>query len=839
MARGDSLDAPIALEDDINDRPRYIPTNVSVPSVRWENTQSLDQDDIEEVEHQTAWEQAVAQRARVKQRRTTPKTLNNSPNLHQQNEQSSLMEPPLGRPPSVKSITIIDLLTDEDEPIRPRVTQQCTGAGTNQLPLDVWQLSAQRFGNFSNNDIRQEAPPIPGRTSNAQAAGHRTAILSPIYRSPYPLPPLTPRPLEPVHKVLEATQPSAFSSHQSLARPVSAVPINSILNEDISLHRSTQDTQTPLPSHKPAELAASDTIPSFLQPIGDLADHQRERTTCRRVNTTSERATAAAHTNKRVPLFPMAAKACMPGGSIVAVVQPKQKAIKSVRQKNYVPIRVSPQQSTSNYNSPYTSQDEVHTQSNNAPSPTTGPGSFQKNLAQTSATTNLGVSLTERPKDPYTKLDRLPSELQGGAESIFHRNPDNRGHHAHNSTIPSVHSPIAPLVEPDQNLEAPPPASGVTTDSTPNTTSVEERLHETTTFGNGVAAYVDKPKPALAIHAHDLATTRSAIDECLKRHIAERHEAHAKLTWIKMRHQRTYQEKDLRARRKQKCPAQSSLPERFIQHTSPFARMPVIQMPFDRNCTSKGLPDVGQEIFIKGKPKYTVVRSALLAPTSKFRSDSVIIPPFKEYVSLRNNVLADNESKLLATPYFEDEDYESRQALLGALPSIYELTHDEKGPLDLRKEQCRFYKTPIEAFLVEIGVTWNDVLYWLLASDDAIKQINATFSGSENFSMAMLDRSRYSIEEFERDEELKQTTLFDRGDEKWKEFVSQLEKPSATNLRLAATACAAVLQECEFSIWYLAQQSSVVQNNVWRKTASGEKPVQSLYRQIWCRVCHQ
>ena len=96
-----------------------------------------------------------------------------------------------------------------------------------------------------------------------------------------------------------------------------------------------------------------------------------------------------------------------------------------------------------------------------------------------------------------------------------------------------------------------------------------------------------------------------------------------------------------------------------------------------------------------------------------------------------------------------------------------------------------------------------------------------------------------AIEEFERDGVPKRNVLFKRNDRKWREFFPQLKEPSTSALRLAATACAAVLQECEFSIWYLARQSEAVQNHVAKKTACGQAARQSTYKEMLCRVCHQ
>ncbi|USP82641.1 hypothetical protein yc1106_09915 [Curvularia clavata] len=832
MARGNSLDAPVTLEDSYNGEFRYLPVPAPILSARRRNTQTLDQDDIEEVDHHTAWEQAVAQRAKAKKKQEQLRNLTNLTKPYPQDEHSGIPEPPFRRPSSVKPIAIIDLLTDDDESTRPRVTQQGADAGPNQTLLHAQRFSSHHPESSSNTGIPQETRPC--RIPTTQPTVLNAVTARPAYMSPYSMQPPILRPSETAH---EAVQSSGFPLRMSPVRPLPSVPINAILNHDTFLTKSFQDTNlVPLSSHKPDEIAVHDTVPSFLPPIGVLAGHQRERTTCRRVNITSERANVAGHPDKLEPPPPMAAEAYTSSSSSVTVFPPKQKAIKSVRQRNYVPLRTSPRPSTNKDDSPCTPQDEPHQNSNKAASRTASRSPFRGAAPQTSTVLNNEVRLTERPKDRNATLDRLPLEPQERAGGTSREHFENPGHHAYDCAAPSVNSSISPSLESDQNLKA----LGVRVDSAANMTPIGDPSREATPLSNDVSPNLDEVRSALANHVHDLTATQSAIDACLKRHVAERHEMHAQLTRIKMRNHRTCQERDLRARyRKEKRVLHSTLPEEFIQHTSPFAHMPAIQMSFDRNCASKGLPDIGQEIFIKAKPKDPVVRSTLSAPTTKYRSEAVIIPPFKEYVSLKNNILADNESKLLATPYFEDEDYESRQALLDALPYMYELTHDEKGPLDLRKEQCRFYKTSIEAFLKEIGVTWDNVLYWLLAPDHTLKHINASISGSESFSTVVLERSQYNIEEFERDGEIKTTTLFDRGDEKWRSFLLQLEEPSVLTLRLAATACAAVFQECEFSIWYLAEQSSSVQENVWRKTSSGKNAAQSAYRQIVCRVCHQ
>ncbi|KAF1838737.1 hypothetical protein BDW02DRAFT_336506 [Decorospora gaudefroyi] len=338
----------------------------------------------------------------------------------------------------------------------------------------------------------------------------------------------------------------------------------------------------------------------------------------------------------------------------------------------------------------------------------------------------------------------------------------------------------------------------------------------------------------------DPIAARSAIDTCLRRQLQTRHDQHAYLVCAKMRRQRTCQEQELRAHgHKGKSPI-PSLPGKYMQKASPFESMSPIQVPFDKKTSYRRFPHLNQEVFIKAKPKDIIVKSKMAASRmTGYKTDAVQIPPFREYVSLKNSILADNESKLLATPYFEDEEFEGRQTLLATLPYVYELTHDEFGPLGFRKEQRSFYKDSIEAFLAEIDVSWNDVLYWLLAPEKMIRRINDTLRASELFEGTLLERVRYEVEIFERDGDMKRATLFERKSKKWRKFLPQLNEPTARALRLVAIACAAVFQECKFNIWYLAQQSTAVQKHVLEKTAEGRSDTQSTYRQFMCRVCHQ
>lgn len=289
-----------------------------------------------------------------------------------------------------------------------------------------------------------------------------------------------------------------------------------------------------------------------------------------------------------------------------------------------------------------------------------------------------------------------------------------------------------------------------------------------------------------------------------------------------------------------KLPSSSVLPEIYIQATSPFAIMAAIQVPFEKSTGKERLKDITQEVFLKGTPKDMVVRSSWTVPSITYKDDSVCIPPFKEYTSLKSNILADNESKLLTMPYLgEDGEEEAQEALVNKLPQIYEIRHDINALSDLRDEQCRFYSESINSFLDEVGLTWDMILFWLLAQDMEIRDVNRKSSGHRVFERLLLDRSAFDKEFFQRDDRKRNATLFVREPDRWRGLLRRLKEPSASQLRLAALACSAIFTKCNFSPWYLARQSETMQAYVQEKTTAAQDPSKFSFRSIACRVCYE
>lgn len=355
--------------------------------------------------------------------------------------------------------------------------------------------------------------------------------------------------------------------------------------------------------------------------------------------------------------------------------------------------------------------------------------------------------------------------------------------------------------------------------------------------GNALGARENR---AQLIDVDDINAARSVVEERLKLQLSSRQKNHAYLTETMLKVQRRCQEREIRAQHNlRKGLAPPALAETYEQPVSPFEGMSSIMAPFHNKSTNTAIKDISQEIFKKPRSKDKITRSAWVAPTTPYKSDAIEMPLFKEFVCLKNNILIDNVSKMLATPYFEDDYYDSRRKLLKLLPDLYEMKHDKNALLDLRSRQCRFYKESAESFLRELDASWNDVLFWLLAPEETIKNINETSAGSNQFEKTLLDRSAHHTERFWRDEAAKKAILFDRTSNSWQSFFSQLKKPSPQKLRLSSILSVAWLKECHFSIWHLARQSDLVRKHILMKIKDPTPTSEFTFRKVVCVVCHQ
>jgi len=300
--------------------------------------------------------------------------------------------------------------------------------------------------------------------------------------------------------------------------------------------------------------------------------------------------------------------------------------------------------------------------------------------------------------------------------------------------------------------------------------------------------------------------------------------------------QRTCFERELRAEsRGNTTKKKYQLPKKYIQHVSPFAKMKAIQVPLEKGHNNK---EISQEIFPKTS-KDPVIKSSWSVPTTKYRIGGVHVPSFKEYVSLKANILADNESKLMTLPYLGDADdkktEEAQEALVLTLPTLYEIRHDVNAMYDIRMEQCRFYTESVNDFLTDIGITWDALLYWLLLPAERLKHAVGYTQGSSD--IGLLDRSAFESDEFQRDGK-KKAILFAQDPDLWRDLLSQLKALSVEEIRTAALVCAAIFTHCNLSPWYMVSQCETMRNHVKKKTLAAQSTRDFSFRKIVCRVCH-
>jgi hypothetical protein len=282
------------------------------------------------------------------------------------------------------------------------------------------------------------------------------------------------------------------------------------------------------------------------------------------------------------------------------------------------------------------------------------------------------------------------------------------------------------------------------------------------------------------------------------------------------------------------------LAEKYQQTDSPFQNMPGVQCQFEKNSNKELQGIITQENFTKAATKDNVVRSTWSVPIRTHTLKDLQLPSFKEYVSLKTNILADNESKLLTLPWLGDDEPEQRQkTLIEDLPKQYEIRHDINALLDLRDEQCRFYSDSVDTFLADVGITWDMMLYWLLSSETYLQQINQSLVKHDDFERVVLDRSPYDRDAFRRDGQELEPILFECDRDQWQSLLHQLQEPTAVQIRLVALSCAALIANCGFSPWYMAKQRETMKNYVKLRTRHSEVVSKFEFRNIMCRVCHE
>lgn len=239
-------------------------------------------------------------------------------------------------------------------------------------------------------------------------------------------------------------------------------------------------------------------------------------------------------------------------------------------------------------------------------------------------------------------------------------------------------------------------------------------------------------------------------------------------------------------------------------------------------------------------------RSYIAAPITHYRSEAPEVPYFHEYVTLRDNVLTENNRVLLYWPYFQEdllEDIESK-GMWVELEARFIMANEDRPRQVLQDVQCRLLSPYIERFFKELGISWEDVLFWLLAPESDITQIieAANQSADADFDSLLLARDIHCKEDFKRQKH------------RWDVVYSGLPTPSIRNLRVTALACTAFLHQAGLSMWHLARRSEPARYpTLWAPVDPEAQGVHSdlpddadegksapswEFKDTACRVCH-
>lgn len=219
-------------------------------------------------------------------------------------------------------------------------------------------------------------------------------------------------------------------------------------------------------------------------------------------------------------------------------------------------------------------------------------------------------------------------------------------------------------------------------------------------------------------------------------------------------------------------------------------------------------------------------------PVSPYRCAAVVVPAFYEYITLGHNVLSENDTELLTWPDFPDKDPQEIIKMENDLRIAYKMPNASqrlmKRPLrNMLAEFVHFYDASANAILSDLGIRWEDVLYWHLAQDSDIKRINElqTMPNSRRFESILLKRKPYWVD------------AFDKEVPKWTSLVQSLPEPTARAIRLAALVSASFLKHYARPIWFLARQSAPVNRETERRLQRPTGTVLFEFRRLACSVC--
>ena len=307
----------------------------------------------------------------------------------------------------------------------------------------------------------------------------------------------------------------------------------------------------------------------------------------------------------------------------------------------------------------------------------------------------------------------------------------------------------------------------------------------------------------------------------------------------------------------------TSVPSVLLQKVSPFSSMKSIQ--------SQGPGDGSNDIVItifnsESHHKPTKTSTHVQEVSRPLNIGCHDLPRYAHYVTLKQNILAENNKILRYLPFLDDDNSKHEDDMIKELQERFHYVDKttRKKVLE-RTALASLLRGFVEEFLVEIGTSTRDVLLYLLTTpkDENCMILEAVNDEEVLKALSIQPKDVAIIHQRDTwcvsDTKLDDTRLaFRREATKWDFCVDSCRnewdnarrgpKQSASGKRdtafpiafsMAALACAAFFQEFGFSIWHIVKKHALaryqqIMDQRQREGFEGRFP-DKMKR---CRVCH-
>jgi hypothetical protein len=196
-----------------------------------------------------------------------------------------------------------------------------------------------------------------------------------------------------------------------------------------------------------------------------------------------------------------------------------------------------------------------------------------------------------------------------------------------------------------------------------------------------------------------------------------------------------------------------------------------------------------------------------------FESDVADVPSYAHYVSIKNNILAPNVTKLICWPYFGD-DFDIPLQATNLDEQYHQDIADRERKLLLLLKGYK-YAEYVESALEDLGCSWSDVLRFLLEPHPDV-------GSSQDAQKALGNRHEFCEHDFSR------------ISERWRSVLAELPQSNPEKLALAAVLCDNFQKLAKFSLWHVARMSEYAK---LPEEAEIEGKAQLSDNELTCRIC--